>query len=291
MERYARLLGKDSDAVACREQADRVRAAFNRSFYKPEAGCYDNGSQTSSVLPLALGLATGDQRPKVFAHLVNKISRETPNHIGTGLVGGQWLMRTLSDLGRADLAYTLATQESYPSWGYMLRRGATTVWELWNGDTADPAMNSGNHVMLVGDLAIWLHEYLAGIRPDPARPGFKHIVMRPQPVGDLRWVRALYRSLHGPIRSAWKRDGAWFEWQINVPPNTTATVHVPTSDPAAVCEGGRNLAAAERSGDRAVSGIRRLESEGARAVFTVGSGHYRFTSPLAPASPAGEPKP
>ena len=94
-------------------------------------------------------------------------------------------MRVLTDGGRADLAYTIATQKTYPSWGYMVEKGATTIWELWNGDTADPAMNSGNHVMLVGDLVIWLYENLAGIKPDPEQPGFKHIIMKPEPVGDL----------------------------------------------------------------------------------------------------------
>ncbi len=91
-------------------------------------------------------------------------------------------MRALSDNGRPDVAYTIATQKTYPGWGYMVEKGATTIWELWNGDTADPAMNSGNHVMLVGDLGIWLYEYLAGIRPDPEQPGFKHILIRPFPV-------------------------------------------------------------------------------------------------------------
>ena len=123
-----------------------------------------------------------EQRERSLQHLVNKITDESQGHVGTGLIGGQWLMRVLSDNGRTDLAYTIATQKTYPSWGYMVEKGATTIWELWNGDTADPAMNSGNHVMLVGDLGIWLYEYVAGIKPDPEQPGFKHIIMRPEPV-------------------------------------------------------------------------------------------------------------
>ena len=119
-------------------------------------------------------------------------------------------MRVLTDGGRADLAYTIATQKTYPSWGYMVEKGATTIWELWNGDTADPAMNSGNHVMLVGDLVIWLYENLAGIKPDPEQPGFKHIIMRPEPVGDLKFVKATHRSPYGLIASEWRRDGAEF---------------------------------------------------------------------------------
>src|SRR6185369_10171173 len=107
-----------------------------------------------------------EQKAKVFQRLVNKIREESQGHIGTGLIGGQWLNRVLSDNGRSDLAWEIATQRAYPSWGYMVDQGATTIWELWNGNTADPAMNSGNHVMLVGDLAVWMYEYLAGIRTD-----------------------------------------------------------------------------------------------------------------------------
>ena len=114
--------------------------------------------------------------------------------MGTGLVGAQWLMRTLSDNGRADLAYEIATQKTYPGWGYMVEKGATTIWELWNGDTADPAMNSGNHVMQIGDLAVWMYEYLAGIRSDPEKPGFRHIVIQPYPAGDLTFVKASHKS-------------------------------------------------------------------------------------------------
>ena len=160
---------------------------------------------------------------------MDKIDNETHGHIGTGLIGGQYLNRVLSDNGRADLAYTIATQKDYPSWGYMVEQGATTIWELWNGNTADPTMNSGNHVMLIGDLVVWLYEYLAGIAPDEAQPGFKHIVMKPHPVGDLNWVKAAHRSPHGWVRSEWHRDGRKFDWAFEIPANTEATVHVPAS--------------------------------------------------------------
>ena len=153
----------------------------------------------------------------MFDHLVRKITDETQGHIGTGLIGGQWLMRVLTAGGRADLAYTIATQKTYPSWGYMVEKGATTIWELWNGDTADPAMNSGNHVMLVGDLGIWLYENLAGIKSDPEQPGFKHIIMRPEPVGDLQFVKASHRSPYGLIVSDWQKQDGGFRWNITVP--------------------------------------------------------------------------
>ncbi|HWH71749.1 MAG TPA: alpha-L-rhamnosidase C-terminal domain-containing protein, partial [Candidatus Sulfotelmatobacter sp.] len=181
-----------------------------------------------------------------------------------------WLMRVLSDNGRADLAYTIATQASYPSWGYMVEKGATTIWELWNGDTADPAMNSGNHVMLVGDLVIWLYEYLAGIKPDPNQPAFKHVVMKPELVGDLTSVKAAHRSPYGWITSQWSKDNGAFRWEITVPANTTATLFVPADSAAQVQEQGK-LAMRAR-------GVQYLRMENGRAVFLVGSGSYRFDS-------------
>src|SRR5689334_13710452 len=116
-------------------------------------------------------------------------------------------MRTLSDNGQADLAFRIATQTTYPGWGYMIEKGATTVWELWNGDTADPAMNSGNHVMQIGDLGLWMYEYLAGMRPDPEKPAFRHAVIRPYAVGDLSFVKASHETEFGKLASSWKRGG------------------------------------------------------------------------------------
>ncbi|MDZ4659565.1 MAG: alpha-L-rhamnosidase C-terminal domain-containing protein, partial [Bythopirellula sp.] len=250
--------------------AEEMKTAFNDKFLNREKGCYDNGSQTSSVLPLYFGLVPEDMHKRVFEHLVNKITVETKGHIGTGLIGGQFLNRVLADNGRSDLAYTIAAQEDYPSWGYMISQGATTIWELWNGNTADPAMNSGNHVMLVGDLVIWLFEDLAGICPDSEQPGFKHIIMRPQPVGDLTFVKASYLSPYGMIRSHWQKKDKAFDWQITIPANTTATVYLPTTKPDQVTESDTPIADAE--------GVEFIRREGDHAIYKVGSGSYRFES-------------
>jgi alpha-L-rhamnosidase len=228
MARYARLVNKPADVAEYENLAQRVKTAFEEKFFKPAAGHYDNGTQTSSILPLAFGMTAQQHRKAVFASLIEKIEKESNGHVGTGLVGAQWLMRTLSDNGRADVAYQIANQKTYPGWGYMVEQGATTIWELWNGNTADPAMNSGNHVMQIGDLGIWFYEYLAGIRPDPQKPGFKHIIIRPYPVGDLTFVQASHKSMYGEIKSSWKRDGNRIQLDVTIPPNTTATVYVPT---------------------------------------------------------------
>jgi alpha-L-rhamnosidase len=188
--------------------------------------------------------------------------------VGTGLIGGQYLTRVLTENGRPDLAYEIATQRDYPSWGYMIEHSATTIWELWNGNTADPTMNSGNHVMLVGDLVIWMYEDLAGIKSDPGQPGFKHIIMRPTSVGDLTWVKATHHSPYGIISSEWHRGGNdgssnfGFDWRIEVPANTTATVFVPARSRESVH----------------ADGVNPIDFGNGRAVFDLGSGKYHFVS-------------
>jgi len=270
MSRYAGLLEKPADAQRYGDLAKRMAAAMNQEFYDGVKGYYDNGSQTSCVLPLAFGLVPEAGRKRVFDHLVRKITEETKGHIGTGLIGGQWLNRVLTLGGRPDLVYGFATQTTYPSWGYMIENGATTVWELWNGNTANPAMNSGNHVMLVGDFLIWLFESLAGIKADPAVPGFKHILMSPEPVAGIDSARASHRSSYGEILSEWSSAGGAFRWKITVPPNTSATASVPGAASESVLESGKPLGSAP--------GVTFVAIEEGRVVLKLEAGTYNFDS-------------
>ncbi len=272
MQHFATLLGKPDDASEYSQLAERMLAAFNKTYLNSDGDKYSNGSDTSSVLPLAFLMVPDDDRQKVADALLRKIEDMDHNHLGTGLVGGQSLMQTLTDIGHPAVAYEIASQRTYPSWGYMITHGATTIWELWNGDTANPAMNSGNHLMLVGDLITWMYEDLAGIRPDSVAPAFKHIIMRPHPVGDLTFVRASYDAPYGKIVSDWKVEDGRFTWSITVPPNAFATVYVPADDAAKVSEGGKPAGTAQ--------GVRLLQSEPGAAVYDVGSGSYRFESTL-----------
>lgn len=257
----ARMLGRNEDAAELEKLAGELRDAFLRTWYKREEARFDNGTQTSSVLPLAFDMVPSEDRERVFQRLVEKIEKESDNHVGVGLVGAQWLMRTLSDNGRPDVAFAIATQTTYPGWGYMVEKGATTIWELWNGDTADPAMNSMNHVMQIGDLAVWMYEYLAGIRPDAGKPGFRHIHIRPVPVEGLSYVKATHRSLYGPISSSWTRTGGRLQLEVTIPPNTTATICVPSA--GKVSEAG---------------GLAPARVEKGCTLFETGSGSYRFTA-------------
>jgi alpha-L-rhamnosidase len=268
MERYAHRLGHEDEAAMYRSKADQFKLAFNRRFLSADGHHYDTGSQTSYILPLAFDLVPAEARAGMQQRLIDRIKHEDREHVNLGLVGVQQLMRTLSDAGQADLAYRIAVQDTYPSWGYMVRQGATTVWELWNGDTADVAMNSGNHVMLIGDCVIWLYENVAGIKSDPAHPGFKHILMRPTPVGDLTSARAQYRSPYGQIVSDWRKTSSGWEWNVVVPANTTATLEVPAASADQIAEGGRAVAES--------AGIKIAGKAGDRVQLEVGSGSYHF---------------
>jgi alpha-L-rhamnosidase len=270
MSKFARLISKETDAAGYDKLAAQIKIAFNNKYFNPKTGMYSNGTQTSGILPLVFGMTADANRKSVFDGLIRNIEQVSNGHVGTGLVGAQWLMRTLTENGRADVAYQIATQTTYPGWGYMVSKGATTVWELWNGDTADPAMNSGNHVMQIGDLGVWMYEYLGGIRTDPDKPGFKHVLIRPYMAGDLKFVNASHKCMYGLIESRWKRDGGKVMLDVTIPVNTTATVWVPATNAAAVKESG--VAAAKARGVKFV----RMDQDA--AVFEVTSGKYSFSA-------------
>ena len=220
---FARMLGNDDDAARWTGRHAEISAALNARFLDASRGSYDNGSQTAALLPLAFGITPEAERRKVFDYLVGRITEGGSAQLGTGLIGGQWLMRTLTAYGRADLARELATREEYPGWGYMMSQGATTIWELWNGNTADPLMNSGNHVMLLGDLISWLFEDVAGIQP--AEPGFSTIRFRPHFL--FRSVACRHHTIRGMASSSWDSTERNVSWEVEVPANVTGIAELP----------------------------------------------------------------
>ncbi|HWB54111.1 MAG TPA: glycoside hydrolase family 78 protein [Tepidisphaeraceae bacterium] len=270
MSRYAALLHHPEDVSRFDALAARLKIGLNKKFLNLKLGQYDNGSQTSCVLPLAFNMVPPDEHHVIFDHLIQQITQVSHMHIGVGLVGGQWLNRVLSENDRPDIAYNLFTNQTYPSYGYMLDHGATTIWELWNGNTADPRMNSGNHVMLIGDSLIWLYQDLAGIRPDPAHPGFKHIILHLTPVGDLTFVKATHLSPYGMIVSDWSRNNHQFLWKVTIPPNTTATLFLPTNSPQSIRESGHRLSDAD--------GVKVVKSDADRIELDLLPGTYHFRS-------------
>jgi alpha-L-rhamnosidase len=272
MQRFAKLTGNAQDVALFEADAQRVKEAFNKKFYQQRFARYSNNTVTANLLPLAFDMVPANENQKVFQNIADKIIQENGGHISTGVIGTQWLMRWLTAFGRSDLAYQLASNTTYPSWGYMVKNGATTIWELWNGNTANPAMNSQNHVMLLGDLLIWLYENLGGIQSDTKEVAFKKVIMKPSFVDDLDFVNASYQSPYGKISSHWKKEGTSLSWQIAVPGNTTAVVYIPARSADEIKEGKQSASKAD--------GVKFIKMENGCAVFEIGSGQYDFTAPV-----------
>ena len=268
MAKFASLQDLAADEAFYQAEAEATRLAFNDKYFNAADGCYGNNTVTANILPLRFGMVDEGQRQRVIDNIIRVTVNDFDTHISTGVVGIQQLMRGLTDYGRGDLALQIATNTTYPSWGYMVENGATTIWELWNGNTADPAMNSGNHVMLLGDLVIWLYDYLAGIAPE--EPGFKVVKMRPFPVKGLNHVKASYDSVYGIISSSWEKRNGTFEWDVTIPSNATAQVYVPC--------GTDGLTDSERHRIQNL-GTRYVGQEGNYEVFTFPSGTYHLSVP------------
>ncbi|PUZ30178.1 alpha-L-rhamnosidase [Chitinophaga costaii] len=271
MQRFARLSGQDADVAAYAALAAKVKDAFHHKFYHAAQGFYANNTPTANIFSLAYGLAPDSVQARVFNNVATKTMTDYKGHISTGLVGAEWLMRTLTQYGRGDIAYQLATNTTYPSWGYMAQNGATTIWELWNGDTANPGMNSGNHVMLLGDLLIWCYQDLGAIAPDTSAAGYKKIILKPLLVKDLTHVTARYHSSYGWVKSAWEIKDQHLHWNITVPANTTATVYVPTTYGTQVTENNKAIATGNAN-------VQFLRQENGFAVYAVNSGDYSFAT-------------
>lgn len=260
----ARCLGYSAEAARYDALADSIRRAFNRRFFHPESGLYDRGSQTALACALYQGLVEPEHVESVLAALVAAVEANN-GHLDTGILGTKYLLNTLTDLGRADVAARIVLQETPPGWIPWLRQGATTLWEQWNGT------ESRNHIMF-GDVSAWFYKALGGIRPDPAAPGFKHFTVRPECVEGVDWARAEYPSVRGLIATRWERKGSRFRLELTVPANTSATVHLPSRADAPILENRRPV-------DRA-QGVRFLRQENDRALLNVGSGSYLFSTEL-----------
>jgi alpha-L-rhamnosidase len=267
MIRFAGIINNKKDIAFFKEEAKKTKTAFNKKFFNSTQNYYANNTTTANVLALAFNLVPDNLRKKVFARIVDKTMSEGKGHITTGLIGIQQLMRTLTHNGRPDIAYLLATTTSYPSWGYMLTQGATSIWELWNGNTAGPAMNSANHVMMIGDLLTWYYEDLAGIKA--AAPAFKIIEMKPIATPDLKFVNANYQCPQGLIASNRSMDANGFKWQIEIPANTKAVVYIPAISSAKIKENGTPI--------NLLKDIKQVGKTTEYVLLKIGSGKYNFS--------------
>ncbi|MBN2291596.1 MAG: glycoside hydrolase family 78 protein, partial [Pirellulales bacterium] len=296
----AALLGKTEDARHYKELAETIRKAFNRALFNTKTGQYVAGmpivpnevrnkanerlcdpktnrytlaSQTSQAIPLALGMVESGRVDDVFGHLVADVGRQ--EHLTAGDVGHRYVLLALAAGGRNDLVYKMHNRTNNPGYGWQLEQGLTSLGEAWDGRS----VASMNHCML-GHLQEWFHAELLGIKCDPQTIAYKKIIIRPQVLGDLRWARGEYDSIRGKIAVDWRIEGKTLTLKVTIPANTSATVHVPTSDADKILESGRPAAEVE--------GIKLIGTTDGAAKYEVGSGCYVFRSPLSDFPPPGK---
>jgi alpha-L-rhamnosidase len=235
--KMAGIIGKQSDAIEYADLAERIKTAFNEKYLDRETNSYEGGTQTANLLPLAFGLVPEGLEETVAGNIADNVL-EKGKHPTTGFLGTKYILPILSDFGYHQLAFETAIQTTYPSWGYMVENGATSVWELWNSDTEPPeGMNSRNHFAL-GSVGEWYYGYLAGIRPGQSEPGFKRSVIKPLPAEGLEWARASLETVYGLLSSSWDKTEGRFKMNISIPPNTNSEIHFPVRNDRKIMESG-----------------------------------------------------
>ena len=266
----AKVLGKNSDAEKYTALLRNIRDAFLKEYVTPN-GRLISGTQTAYVLALHFDMLPESMRTKAAETLVKNINSYN-NHLTTGFLGTPYLCHVLSRFGYTDVAYTLLMQESYPSWLYPVKMGATTIWERWDGIKPDssfqtPGMNSFNHYAY-GAIGDWMYRVVAGLDSDEESPGYKSIIIKPQPNQKLSHAAASLETYYGKLSSGWRMENGKLSIDIEIPTNTTATTYVPSNGPSFVSESGKPL---ENRADIQVMG----QSEG-YTQLKLGSGIYRF---------------
>ena len=284
----AKALGKTEEAAKYEKLFQDIKAAFNKTFVTSDGRIQVSvgmnkedrietvirgNTQCCYVLALKFDLLSEENRAKAAQYLVEDITAKK-DHLSTGFIGVSYLLPVLTQAGKVGTAFKLLLQDTFPSWLFSVKNGATTIWERWDGWTPekgfqDPGMNSFNHYSL-GSCGEWMFSTMAGIDTDG--PGFKKIIIRPTPGEGITWVKASYDSINGRIVSNWAIEGNKMTMNVTIPPNTTATVYVSAKDAARVTESGNPA-------DKA-PGVKFVKQENGCALYEVGSGTYQFVSTL-----------
>lgn len=268
----AKVLGKTEDAATYTALLKNIKDAFVKEYVTP-TGRLVSGTQTAYVLALHFDMLPESLRPQAAERLVENI-RSYNNHISTGFLGTPYICHVLSRFGKTDVAYQLLLQETFPSWLYPVKMGATTIWERWNGirpdSTFEPAsMNSFNHYAY-GAIGDWMYRQMVGLNTDEEGVGYKKIKIRPHVGGNFTHASASYDTRYGKLASGWKIEGDKLLIDAEIPVNATATVYVPAASADVVMEGGKKVSSL---GDIQVKGV-----ENAYLMLEVGSGTYRFST-------------
>lgn len=270
MARIAAVLGKTDDAAKYDELFDQIKTAFNRAYVKSD-GRMVGDTQTDYVLALSFDLLDPDRQKQAAEHLVSNIEKRGW-HLSTGFIGTKSLMLTLAKIGRNDVAYRLVHNETFPSWGFSIAHGATSIWERWDGWTPengfqDPGMNSFAHYSF-GAVYQWMVENIGGIHSDG--PAYKHVLIAPQPDDKLTFADTTYDSINGPIETHWKKNGSRLKLKVTIPANTTATVAMPAAGESSVYVNGRQAQKTDL--------VKFVRMNAGAAEFDVPSGTYEFVA-------------
>ncbi|SFB80616.1 alpha-L-rhamnosidase [Parapedobacter composti] len=237
LAKAAKILGKTADYDRYAELATFIKKAINDKYLNPETGIYASGTQTELSMPLMWDVVPDTLVSKVAARLANRV-RADGNHIDVGVLGAKALLNALSENGYADLAYQLAANDTYPSWGWWIVNGATTLLENWDLEAERDI--SDNHMMF-GEIGAWFFKGLGGIKPDESRPGFKHVLIEPHFVEGLDAFDASFNGPYGTIKSSWKKEGKKVAIEVIIPANSTATLLLPDGEPRTLMAGSHRL--------------------------------------------------
>lgn len=268
LAKIARIIGNQADAGKYSALAKNIKKAFIAEFVTPN-GRLVSHTQTAYALALSFDLLPENLKEKAAAYFADDVKKF--GHLTTGFVGTPLLCKTLSDIGRDDLAFMLLIRKKYPSWLYPVTQGATTIWERWDGQKPDGTfqdvgMNSFNHYAY-GAIGEWMYGHVAGIMIDPQNPGYKHILFSPHPGGGLTHANAELESMYGKIKSAWKLEGDDFVYEIAIPANTTATVTLPKAKAEQLTVNSSSLTEEMKKG---------MQQSDKELVLNLGSGNYTF---------------
>ena len=271
----AQVIDKKEDAEFYHNKAEELKQQFNRRYFNQDENTYNPDIQFSYATALAWDVYPEGHREQVAESLADRVQL-ADWHVTTGFLGTRFLFQALSENRYHEDAYRIVTQTSYPSYGYMVEKGATSMWERWNSDTAKPGMNTMAHVGFVS-IDQWFYAYLAGIRPKIENPGFKHFIIDPKPADGLDYVNASLETAYGTIKSSWNTSDSAFQLKASVPPNTKADVTIPSRKGKQIQINGKSLFDGEKltANDLGISLIRNGDHE---TLFRVGSGEFIFDS-------------
>ena len=276
MSKMAGILGKDQDKAKYAKLAQNIKNAFQQKFWNSQTKNYGDGSQTSNALPLYLGIVPGNRQQTVVQDLMNNIKLKHNDHIWAGILGTKALVDALPKYNESNVLYSMVNQKTYPGWGYMISKGATTLWERWGGyKYFGPAMNSLNHIMF-GSIDEFFYKNLAGIQS--SAPGFKKIRIQPEVQPGLNHAQASMKTIRGKVSSDWKREGNMVKMKVTIPANSSAEVSIPKAQlkgPFTVSENHQIVWSNHQF--QHAPGISSANESNKYITFKVGSGKYNFS--------------